>query len=67
MDTMETGQKVKWTITGQERTGIFMRQISEHAAEVMCLSFRGRRMVMPTEVPLHLLEKLEREPEIYGI
>lgn len=55
MINLEIGQKVKWTISGQVRKGIF-KQIVNNTAEVITTFVETQPINLKCFVPLNLIE-----------
>jgi hypothetical protein len=53
---MEIGQKVKWTISGKTRYGIFKELKNNNLASVICLKFETVNMCLNCDVEYHLLQ-----------
>jgi len=53
---MEIGQKVKWTISGKTRYGIFKEMKNNNLASVICLKFVTVNMCLNCDVEYDLLE-----------
>lgn len=51
---METGDRVKWSVSGKVRTGIFREDLG-NLAEVICTSFEGVPMALKAKVEKKLL------------
>lgn len=51
---MQTGDKIKWTVSGKTRKGIFRQDLGEKA-QVICTSFEGVPMALKAVVEKKLL------------